>query len=146
MVAVTKMKPSSTISRLTFLTLYMFLLMILEVKQESDSIFLPSFNIYMSWMTSLVAQTVKHLPTVWETQVQSLGWKIRWRRKWQPIPVPLPGKIPWTEEPGGLHTVHGVAKSWIRLSDFRRNKSNHEEPSCHISLKVSHTEVYSEKI
>ena len=20
-------------------------------------------------------------------------------------------KIPWTEEPGGLHTVHGVAKS-----------------------------------
>ena len=24
-------------------------------------------------MTSLVAQTVKHLPTVWETRVQSLG-------------------------------------------------------------------------
>ena len=95
---------------------------------------------------SLVAQMVKNLPLVQETQVQSLGWKIRWRRKWQPIPVPLPGKIPWTEEPGGLHTVHGVAKSWIRLSDFRRNKSNHEEPSCHISLKVSHTEVYSEKI
>ena len=23
----------------------------------------------------LVAQTVKHLPTVWETQVQSLGWE-----------------------------------------------------------------------
>ena len=22
-------------------------------------------------------------------------------RKWPPIPVPLPGKIPWTEEPGG---------------------------------------------
>ena len=28
--------------------------------------------------------------------------KIPWRRKWQPIPVILPGKIPWTEEPGGL--------------------------------------------
>ena len=25
---------------------------------------------------------------------------------------------PWMEEPGGLHTVHGVAKSWTRLSDF----------------------------
>ena len=25
---------------------------------------------------------------------------------------------PWTEEPGRLHTVHGVAKSWTRLSDF----------------------------
>ena len=26
--------------------------------------------------------------------------------------------IPWTEEPGELHTVQGVAKSWTRLSDF----------------------------
>ena len=25
---------------------------------------------------------------------------------------------PWTEEPGGLHTVHRVAKSRTRLSDF----------------------------
>ena len=27
-------------------------------------------------------------------------------------------KIPWTEEPGRLHVVHGVAKSRPRLSDF----------------------------
>ena len=27
-------------------------------------------------------------------------------------------KIPWMEEPGGLHAVHGVAKSRTRLSDF----------------------------
>ena len=25
-------------------------------------------------------------------------------------------KIPWTEEPGGLHTVHEVAKSLTQLS------------------------------
>ena len=30
---------------------------------------------------------------------------IRWRRQWQPTPVPLPGKIPWTEEPGGLPSM-----------------------------------------
>ena len=24
----------------------------------------------------------------------------------------LAWRIPWTEEPGGLHTVRGVAKSW----------------------------------
>ena len=30
----------------------------------------------------------------------------------------LAWKIPWTEEPGRLHTVHGVAKSQTRLSDF----------------------------
>ena len=28
--------------------------------------------------------------------------KIPQRRKWQPTPVFLPGKIPWTEKPGGL--------------------------------------------
>ena len=28
----------------------------------------------------------------------------------------LAWRIPWTEEPGGLHTVHGVAKRWTRLS------------------------------
>ena len=30
----------------------------------------------------------------------------------------LAWRIPWTEEPGRLHTVHGVAKSWTRLSYF----------------------------
>ena len=36
--------------------------------------------------------------------------KIPWRRAWQPTPVFLPGKCPWTEKPGGA-TGHGVAKS-----------------------------------
>ena len=31
--------------------------------------------------------------------------KIPWRRKWQPTPVFLPGKSPWTEEPGGLQSM-----------------------------------------
>ena len=43
-------------------------------------------------LTSLVAQMVKHLPTMWETQVQSLGWEDPWRREWQPTPVFLPGE------------------------------------------------------
>ena len=37
---------------------------------------------------SLVAQMVKNLPAVQETQVG----KIPWRRKWQPTPVFLPEK------------------------------------------------------
>ena len=31
--------------------------------------------------------------------------KIPWRRKWQPIPVSLPEKSLWTEEPGGLQSM-----------------------------------------
>ena len=30
----------------------------------------------------------------------------------------LAWKIPWTEEPGRLHAVHGVARSQTQLSDF----------------------------
>ena len=30
----------------------------------------------------------------------------------------LAWRIPWTEQPGGLHTVHGAAKNWTRPSDF----------------------------
>ena len=45
----------------------------------------------ITWI-SLVAQMVKHLHTIWETWVQSLGWKISWWRKWQPTPVFLPEK------------------------------------------------------
>ena len=31
-------------------------------------------------------------------------------------------EIPWTEKPGGLHTVHGVATSRTRLSNFNDKK------------------------
>ena len=40
----------------------------------------------------LVAQTVKHLSTMWETWVQSLGQEVPWRRKREPTPVLLPRK------------------------------------------------------
>ena len=45
--------------------------------------------------TSLVVQTVKRLPAVWETPVRSLGREdplVPWRRAWQPTPVFLPGE------------------------------------------------------
>ena len=38
-----------------------------------------------------MAQTVKRLPTIGRPRFD-LGWKIPWRRKWQPTPVFLPGK------------------------------------------------------
>ena len=33
--------------------------------------------------------------------------KIPWRQQWQPTAVFLPGKIPWTEEAGGLYNPWG---------------------------------------
>ena len=48
-------------------------------------------NPYLS--TSLVAQTVRCLPAMRETLVQSWVGKIPWRRKWQSTPILLPGKF-----------------------------------------------------
>ena len=71
---------------------------------------------------SLVSQTVKNLPAMWETWVRSLGWEDPLRRAWQPTPAFLPGESPWTEgdsEPlwNLRATAHGVARSQTRLSD-----------------------------
>ena len=41
--------------------------------------------------------------------------KIPWRRKWLPTPVFLPGE---SHRQRSLATLHGVAKSWARLSDW----------------------------
>ena len=74
---------------------------------------------YCVWFrcgASKVAQRVKNLLAMKETQVWSLSRKIPWRRKWQPTAAFLPREL-WTREPGGLHTVRGVAKSRIRLND-----------------------------
>ena len=60
---------------------------------------------------------VKNPPAVQETQVQSLGWEDPLEKEMATHSSILAWKIPWTEEPGGLHTVHGVTKSWIRLND-----------------------------
>ena len=63
-----------------------------------------------------MAQRVKRLPTMWETRVRSLDQEDPLEKAMATHSSTLAGKIPWMEEPGGL--VHGVAKSWTRLSDF----------------------------
>jgi len=45
---------------------------------------------------------VKSLP---EIQFDPWVRKIPWRRVWQATPVFLPGESPWTEDPGGPHTM-----------------------------------------
>ena len=51
------------------------------------------FFLVLNNMASLVVQTIKNLPSMQETQIRSLGWKILWRRKWQPTPVFLRGEL-----------------------------------------------------
>ena len=51
-------------------------------------------------LTSLVAQTVKRLPAMWETQVRSLGREDPLEKEIATHSSTLSWKIPWMEEPG----------------------------------------------
>ena len=55
--------------------------------------------------TSLVAQMVKHLPTMRETRVQSLGQEDPLEKEMAAHSNILAWKIPWTEEPGRLQSM-----------------------------------------
>ena len=52
-----------------------------------------------------MAQKVKHLPTMWETRVQSLGQEDLLEKEMATHSNILAWKIPWTEEPGGLQSM-----------------------------------------
>ena len=50
-----------------------------------------------------MAQLVKNLPAMWETWVQTLGWEDPLEKGKAVHSSILAWRIPWTEEPGGLH-------------------------------------------
>ena len=55
--------------------------------------------------TSMVAQTVKHLSTMWETWVQALGLEDPLEKEMAIHSSTLTWKIPWTEEPGRVQSM-----------------------------------------
>ena len=63
---------------------------------------------------SLVAQTVKNLPAMWETGVRYLGWEDPLEKGMVPHSSTLAWIIPWTEEPGGLQSIESqrVGQHW----------------------------------
>ena len=82
-------------------------------------------------LTSLVAQSVKHLPMMWETQVWSLGQEDLLEKEmaihsW---------KIPWTEEPGRLQSM-GLQR--VGLSDFTFTFNLHATLGDGIIYFISH--------
>ena len=52
-----------------------------------------------------MAQTVKNLPAMWETWVQSLGWEDPLKKEMATHSSILAWRSPWTEEPGRLQPM-----------------------------------------
>ena len=65
--------------------------------------------------TSLVAQVVKNLPVMQETQVPSLDLEDPMKKGMATHSSILALRIPWTKEPGGLQSME--SQSQTQLSD-----------------------------
>ena len=63
-----------------------------------------------------MAQTVKRLPTTWETQVRSLGWEDPLQKEMATHSSTLAWKMQWVEEPGRLQSMG--SQSQTRLSEL----------------------------
>ena len=61
------------------------------------------YLLHYSW-TSLVAQTIKNLPAIQETWVQSLGWEDPLEKGMATHFSILVWRTPWTEKPSGLQS------------------------------------------
>ena len=85
-----------------------------------------------------MAQRVKNLPQCRRHRRCGFNpWvgKIPWRRKWQPTPVFLPEKIPWTEESGRPQSIGSLkSRTWI------------EQLSTHVGLKGNSCHRKNDKI
>ena len=84
---------------------------------------------YVDIGASLVAQTMKNLPAMKETQVQSLGWEDPLEKEMATQFSILVWEIPWTEEPGGLQSM----RSQRVIHDWASNTSCCDWDACGLS-------------
>ena len=78
-------------------------------RKQTSIFFFPSLykfkrRFLLKW-TSLVAQTVKRLCTMWETWVPSLGREDPLEKEMAIHSITIAWKIPWTEEPIRLQSM-----------------------------------------
>ena len=84
------------------------------------SVFLFKSLLSFAWILALVAQTVKCLPTMWESRVRSLGPEDPLQKEMVTHSRTLAWKIPWTEEHGRLQSMGSqrLAHDWLTSLSF----------------------------
>ena len=63
-----------------------------------------------------MAQTVKHLPAMRETQVRFLGWEDPLEKEMAIHSSTLAWEIPWMEEPDRLHIMNQKWLTFIQIN------------------------------
>ena len=86
-----------------------------------------------------MAQMVRNLPAMQESQVWSLGWEDPLEKGMATHCSILAWRIPWTEEPGGPQSmeparllIHGILQAgileWVAISFSRESSQPRMEP------------------
>ena len=76
-----------------------------EEKIQTTLQFKQNFSVLISELVLMVDHSVKSLPAVPETQVQSLSQEIPLEKEMATHSSILAWRIPWTEEPDGLQSI-----------------------------------------
>ena len=98
--------------------------------------------------TYLVAQTVKHLPTVQEIRVQSLGKEDPLEKEMATHSRTVAWKIPWTEEPGRLQSIGSqrVGHEWVTSLSYSQRglpRWRYWKRNCLPVQEMQETQVWS---
>ena len=103
-----------------------------------------------------MAQTVKHLSTMRETQVLSLGWEDPLKKEMAIHSSTIAWKIPWIEEPGRLQSMGSqrVGHDWATPHSHSVNNNvwtsvQELQPVCHTDERCQQekrTEEYMETL
>ena len=86
----------------------MMMVVIMMVNILSRTLYMPGTVLGCftgPYVTSLVGQMVKHLPTMQETWVRSLGWEDPLKKEIATHSSTVALKIPWMEEPSRLQSI-----------------------------------------
>ena len=107
---------------------------------------LSRVSIHTCICISLVAQVVKNLPIVRETQVWSLGWEDPLEKEMATHSSILAWEIPRTEEPGGLQSMRSqrVGHDWVN-KDNNISTEGERQKVCvgrYLSCKKSKIQFY----
>jgi len=79
---------------------------------------------------------VKNPSAKQETGIQSLSQECRLEEEMAMFKY-LAWEIPWTEEPGGLNSVHKIAKSWTQLKRLSTRVRPHTHTHTHACHNIS---------
>ena len=87
-------------------------------KNEKITVFGWTASTALIW-ASLVVWSVKNLPAIQETWVWSLSREDPLEKEMATHSSSLAWRIPWTKEPGGLHSVDRVGHDWSHLAHMQ---------------------------